>query len=412
MEVFVNNAEGVDLDDSLLQRNSKSALNLFECTLMMINAITGMGALKLSVNFKYGAVSTSIVNLLLCLVSYYANWMLLTVMKIKRTFSYEESWRATMKHASFLTSINIIIPSVSFTSWYFLNIQELLISLLQQYYPNSSYIFKDTYLIAISVAIIICLPVIFQRTMKLVSVLSMIAFLCCIFAMVHITYWFIKYYNMYGFDPDQKMVLYSSNGIVAVFSDYISAYCGFMFTFPCLSQLKSLTFNRGKSLMKYTHVFLFIFYEYTGLVSYFTLWDKQGSAIIYDKLPQGNMFLTIAYIVYIVLILCSIPMMINPARESALQIVSTTTKYPSYIWTSSGVLVAVTSILWTSLTGTYLSILRLFMSAAVMIIGFILPALMLSKVMDKLSKIHWVGITFFLVVGIGTMLFSLISPFL
>jgi len=383
-----------------LKPRSKRSITMLSGYVLLLNCYIGMGQQVLPIQYQCGIGFTTFINYFLALVSYYSGWMFLHVMKEKRAFTLEDCWVKCGLPFSPLISFGVIIPCIGFISYYFMYIRQFWGEFIRNLYPQTPYFVDNLYVVSLFLIGTVSFPIIIQQKLNLLIVYSYISLILIVIYVGGNIYWAINNAKQFGFDPRKELKLYDlSKPVVSCVSYHIGAYTTYIFLFFVLNDLENYTHERCKKLFRNSLIIFAIFNSISGISSYFVYFNNQGSNYLLSILPRSHIVTRVQYVLFILMLAFTIPTLIDPARRSALSIVLSLEQYPHFIWWTTGFLVMLLSLSLSSLTGKYLILFENIEKAMVIALQFILPGILLAKVSNGLSKIHFVGIVLFITIG-------------
>lgn len=399
-------------EDVLVQPNRSCSLSMFSCFSILLNGLIGIGIVSNGRHNRSGVAFNLIVNIIFALITYYSNYCISYVVSQTRSLSYEECWTNCGYKYPFVLSIGNFIPCVGFMSQFFANLHIFWVQLTDYIWPDCPPFLQDIYILSFIIIFILFIPMMLNQDEGYLAKLSHVSNLSLVAFAVLSIYIAVKISLADGFDPENSITIFDfSKDFLGPIGEYVGSYTTYCYYFISIKFLYNLTFRRAKKVIGWSLFTYCILTEIIGLASYFILYNDFDEKVFFLKLKPDNPEYQALTILFIIKTILSIPTLIDPMRISALYIVKISNRYPTFIWGAMAIIFMIVSLMFSTLSSTYMTALSGFLNAYVMMMQYVFPALMMIKKMAGKGKLHWVMIVLLIVLGFGFGIYSLIDFF-
>jgi hypothetical protein len=397
-----------EYQQSLIQPNRISSISATDSFLILCTWFVGVGICRNSGVFGCGLIFATLIHVIIALLADYSLWMLVYIMKIHKICRYSSAWRASGFKGNFIVALFIFLSVEGYISTYFHVIYSLWTKILFYYAPSAPAFLSDPYIFNFIVISSIFVPVIIRRDNHFLTYFAYIkAFMCIVFFIMNI-YWCYTCNRDYKFEKVVPLFDMSQNYQAAA-TEYLGTYLNFYCLFTSLINMKDLTFERGVKVVRWSCVVFFIFAHGIAIIQYFMFYQDRTEALLIDQLDFSDMSVQVGVIIYMIIIVTSIPAYLDPVRVVSLFFVQEMDRYPVYIWSVIGYIWLFLAVLLSPLFDRYFAALAL-LSNICLLLQFAGPGMMLIKVMHTgISKAHWIGIVLNIFIGCGLALWGIIS---
>lgn len=391
--------------DIQIHPNNKNSINMKNCILIFLNSYLGVGIAKNGKHMRCGILYSTCCNAISAVLVYYSSWMFLVCAVRYRALSTEELASASLfKWCSLITALGMFVPIIGFLSFYLMYLRDILKYLLVKTIPNCPEYLYDLYFIVFCLVLFVYPSFFFVTSLKYIKVISNLGLLCSLIVLLVYIYSAIVNAKTYGFDPRHELSLTNfSQPYFQCFTDHISTYIGYIFLSMIFNNLIDFTFNRGKQFLKYSFIIIFASIELFEFAEYIVLFNNRSEECIFFSMDPKNIFVLIGTIAYFSKIVFSIPSMINPARVVVCRFVTSSYKVAIPLWFSIGLIIIFLAMVIASITGIYYEILDCVEVLLMASMQFSFSAIVFAKeiLAGRQSRIHWIGVILFIVLGFG-----------
>ena len=394
-------------ENERIRNNKMSSESFVACLVVFLNSMCGLGIAQCYHCFACGFLFVTIVNIVCAILAGYYAWVMIYLMKETREVSYESIWIACGFKWSFVICLGMLIPCIGFISVYLAQISELLQLLFAEVWVAAPVQLTDSLLIGLVLSCTVYFPLYLRDDLRYTVILSYIGMIPLVGMLVLYVYWCVESFRKRGFDPDKKVTLFNfQESWIMVIAEFVSTYIMYLTFCLVISHLRDLTYKRALRLMRIGIVFLWFYLEIVGILGYFTTYSGEAVTIV-AILDQSTISVVAGVVFLIVKLVTVVPTLVDPLRLSILKWVVIHDKYPPTIWGYMGLLLLVIASVFSRVNGPYLNIWRCILNALVMFMQFISPAALLITKRAGLSRLHWIGILLFIILGLGFAIFSL-----
>ena len=160
-------------------------INDVEAVAVLLNIAIGTGWLKLGYGWRCGILLSGLITLLCALMSYYAIWMYIKVIKLTKKPTFEEIWEVLFnKGSSYIVLTLSLLITISCVMFYIQFINDYTIILIKSFYPGLPKIFSN-YMISggiFSAAFVV--PSAFIQKKSTLGIISYIQLFCVLFIII------------------------------------------------------------------------------------------------------------------------------------------------------------------------------------------------------------------------------------
>lgn len=393
-----------------LKQNKANCLNIPQTVVVLLNCYIGLGPVRNDRHMRCGVVYTSVVNWIVCAITYYCYYLLILVMKTQKTFMYETAW-ATNYKLPIIMSVSTILPIIGFMSFYFTNIHNVWQSFVDCVWEDAPEFVSDHFTICLVVTFTIYIPLFIIQNIYYLYVLSIIKSVLTVLLFAFDIYWVMYFVKLNGFDPNHQVswIFNGKEPFLTVVIEFISSYSNFMYIYYCLKEMYNLSFSRAKITVGWSLVIFAIINNLFCFAGYFTVFNNRGDDLVFKYLPQDSPITQISYIFFMVMLIIKLASMLNPGRESALAIVVILPKYPTFVWFSMGIISTLTAAYLGNLTSTYQDIFQIIENVFVIFMQFVVPAFLIYKIKNHVHKGHFFGSIILAIAGCGGLIYLLFT---
>ncbi|OHT14522.1 hypothetical protein TRFO_15031 [Tritrichomonas foetus] len=397
-------------DDIPIKTSRKNSVSLFACFCILLNSLIGVGAIKNSRHGNCGVLLFTISNIVIAFLFYYASWFLIKLMSYYKTVNYESCWKASNFKFPWIASIAGCIPCLGYAANYFTEINNTYIMFIESVWENAPSIIIDPYFFDIIIILFFLMPCIISKERIMIVRYSYIKLFLLLVFLISIFYLFIETTLKNGFDPSNSVKLFDfSQSIIEMESEIVGTYISFCYIFISANQMINITFNRTKKMLRYAFTGCFLINEISFLLEYFVIFNNGENDSFLQNIDPTRTFNLFLMVCYTISLIFTIPTCMDPMRMNVFYVVKITDSYPQILWSAVGFVWMLIAALFSTLTSNHIEILTAFLGILAMLMQFVFPALMILKIRHGISKVHWVGIILFLVIGIGFSLVQIIS---
>jgi hypothetical protein len=283
---------------------------------------------------------------------------------------------------------------LSCESWiivYFGYVLRLWALIVDVMWPTADDFVKDKFIVCFAVLIVVLAPIIMRRDKLAHFICACVKSVLIAVLTILSVQWLIHYQEDYV--VENKIVpLFDFSWLITLFGDYMNSYVNYPLLFWAFSSMKDLTFARLRKYILISLVIVVVGNEFVSYIQFFTLYGDREADMIWAQLDLNLGSTRFGLIVWLAYIALTFPPFLEPVRTAVLSVAQQLDSYPTFIWSSTGLVWMVVSILLSTIMKQDLLPLWLAMLAisGFMQMGF--PAIMLIKHMGELPKVHWLGI--------------------
>lgn len=142
---------------------------------------------------------------------------------------------------------------------------------------------------------------------------------CIFFLAIHTIYWFVKYYQDYGFDSQHQIVYFKFDStLLNCIGSLMTAYLMYPLCYPGIRHIHHLTPRKANYLFLIVTLVCWFLYNLFGIFGYLTLFNTNEGGVILDYYPQNTLVL-VANIALFIGILFTTQNVLNPVRYATIQ---------------------------------------------------------------------------------------------
>lgn len=352
-----------------------------------------------------------IVNTVLGALSLYGLFLYVEAAAFWRHPTFETMWsKAFGYRSSFISFIISYISAVLVAMFYIQFVAQSLQSILYEFIPGSEGgLLTNNYVITGIVSVLCFIPICFVSSAKTIAKLCYVAIVCIVYLTIHTLYWFVWHVREYGFDPNKQIAFFRfDDTLVNCFSSLSTAYLIAPVAFPGIQHVGCATPRRLTRVFTLMILACYVLYTVMGLSSYLTFFDENEGGLILDYYPK-SWYVTSAKFAITVLMILSVPMVLNPARFVTINMVWRHDNYPKEVWITVGIVTYFLAVFCAFLDEPWATVLSVLCDAFSPILLFVLPSVLFLKGYKATRKLHMLGCCFMIIAGIavtGYMLYS------
>jgi hypothetical protein len=397
-------AHGLTLEggDPLIQVNRVLSISPFQCVVMFVAGNYGLGLARHGRFLRGGFILATMSHLIMACVSYYSLWMLSYVAQRHQSFQYEELWRRCGYRGSVVIGFLMFVSCEGWIILYFGSVLRLWVMIVDVMWPAAHTVVKDKFIVTFALLVVLFAPIILRRD-KLAHFIGACVKCGLIIALMALSVqWMIHYRENYV--VENKVVhLFDASWLITLLGDYMNSYTNYPLFFWAFGSMKDLTLARLRKYILISLIIVVVGNEFVSYIQFFTLYGDREADMIWGELDVNlwsarfGLFLWFAYVAL------TLPPFLEPVRTAVLSLAQQLDSYPRFIWSSTGLVWMIVSVLVAAITGSNLMPLWLGLLAVggLMQMGF--PAIMLIKHMGELPKAHWLGII--ILIGMSALAF-------
>jgi hypothetical protein len=385
--------QGLTLDggDPLIQVNRVSSISPFQCIVMFVTANYGIGLARHGRHLRGGLVLATLGHVIMASISYYSLWIICYVGQRHQSFRYEELWRRCGYKGSVVVGLLMFISCESWIVLYFCYVLQLWVLIVDSMWPTAAAVIKDKFIVSFAILIVLFAPIILRRDKVAHFVGACLKGVVTVVLMALSIQWLVHYREHYV--VESKVVrIFDISWVVTIFGDYMNSYTNYPLLFWAFGSMKDLTFARLRKYILISFIFIVAGNEFVSYIQFFTLYDDRDADMIWGQLDLNLWSVRLGLVVWLVHIALTFPPFLEPVRTAALTLAQQLDSYPRFVWSSTGLVWMVISVLLSSISEANLLPLWLGVLAISGFMQFGFPALMLIKHMGDLPKVHWLGI--------------------
>lgn len=398
-------------NDRQIFQEYKNSLTIQEAVAVMCNTAIGTGMLKLGYVFRCGAMLSCIVNTILGLLSLYGLYIYVEAASFWRQPTFETMWIKAFGYASSIISFIIsYVSAVLVMMFYIQFVAQSIQSIINEFWEVNQVV-TDNYTI-MGIASVLCfIPICFVSSPKTVAKLCYVAIVCIVYLSIHTIYWFVWHVNEYGFDPNGQLAFFRFDDTLAnCFSSLSTAYLIAPVAFPGIQHVRNPTPRRLMRVFTLMIATCYILYTVLGLSSYFTFFDENEGGLILDYYPQ-TWYVTSAKVAITILMILSIPMVLNPSRFVTINMIWPCDHYPKAVWVAVGIVTYFFAVFCAFLDEPWATILSVTCDSFSPLLLFVVPSVLFLKGYKTSRKLHFVGCWFMIAAGIACTAYIFYSYF-
>lgn len=191
--------------------------------------------------------------------------------------------------------------------------------------------------------------------------------------------------------------------------EFLGTYLDYFFLFNSLNHMVDMTYKRCWKVVNWSFGIFFVWCEILGVCQYFILYDRRSGTNLFAEMDPSWTSVKIGKLLFMLITILSFPVYFDSLRISALYIIEVMETYPRFVWAAIGFLWLLVSATFATIAGSYFDVFMILGNILAMLMQFMGPALMFRKVMNTVSKIHWVGVVLFMVLGAGLGIYLMFS---
>lgn len=394
-------------ENERIRNNKMSSESFVACLVVFLNSMCGLGISQCYHCFACGFLFVTIVNIVCAMLAGYYAWIMIYLMKETREVSYESIWIACRFKFFRVICVGMLVPCIGFISVYLTQISELLQLLFEEVWPSAPAQLTDSLLVGLLLSCTVYFPLYLRDDLRYTVILSYIGMIPLVGMLILYIYWCVESIRKRGFDPDKKVTLFNfKENWIMVIAEFVSTYIMYLTFCLVISHLRDMTYKRALRLMRIGIAILWFYLETVGILGYLATYSSDAVTIM-SIINQSRISVVAGVIFLIVKLVTMVPTLVDPLRSSILKGVVIHDKYPPTIWWYMGLLLLVIASVFSRVNGPYLNIWRCILNALVMFMQYISPAALLITKRAGLSRLHWIGILLFIILGTGFAIFSL-----
>ena len=394
-------------ENERIRNNKMSSESFVACLVVFLNSMCGLGISQCYHCFACGFLFVTIVNIVCAMLAGYYAWIMIYLMKETREVSYESIWIACRFKFFRVICVGMLVPCIGFISVYLTQISELLQLLFEEVWPSAPAQLTDSLLVGLLLSCTVYFPLYLRDDLRYTVILSYIGMIPLVGMLILYIYWCVESIRKRGFDPDKKVTLFNfKENWIMVIAEFVSTYIMYLTFCLVISHLRDMTYKRALRLMRIGIAILWFYLETVGILGYLATYSSDAVTIM-SIIHQSRISVVAGVIFLIVKLVTMVPTLVDPLRSSILKGVVIHDKYPPTIWWYMGLLLLVIASVFSRVNGPYLNIWRCILNALVMFMQYISPAALLITKRAGLSRLHWIGILLFIILGTGFAIFSL-----
>ena len=308
--MLCNNDKGL-----MLFPQTRTQMSQYQMIIHYSAVAIGTGVLKLGSSFNCGFVLAMIINTFFAVTTYFSLELMVECCAATKTATTSEvvavgiSERFSLPF-SFVNSAPMLICSVFYIQFIQGSVADIIAS-----YNVSVGFWDDPLLIAIYLFVLIIGPSLVFRNVKHIFVLSLFKFICILFLMVVVIYYFTQFYFDSGFDPNKQLETFKFDSTtISCILTFATSYLIQPVAVPGIDSLKLGTKKSINQMFLNTIIFVYLIYTVFGLFEYFTLFDSNTGELITTYYPNNWMRQT-ANILLCLMMCVSVVLVINAPKQ-------------------------------------------------------------------------------------------------
>lgn len=397
------------MEDLAIAPNRATSISQMSSVMMMLPGLIGQGVMSLSKHFKCGIIFATVIHIIVVLLVYYSTWMLAHLMKLHRKGTYEQLWVTSKFKFSIIVSLSIFLPCIGFLSIYFNLIKDLWSSFLVSVMDSPPSLIIDPYMIYTVLIALVFSPLVMRQDKWLICVCGWVkCALTLVFTGLCI-YWCVAAQSN-PLNSGKKVVLFNmEEDWLAAAGEFLGTYLDYFFLFNSLNHMVDMTYKRCWKVVNWSFGIFFVWCEVLCIFQYFIFYDRRSHKNMFEDMDPTWATVKIGKLLFMLITILSFPVYFDSLRISALYIIEVMESYPKFVWSAIGFLWLLVTATCATIAGAYMDLFVVIGNILAMIMQFMGPALMFIRVIDTVSKVHWIGIIFFIVLGAGMGIYLLIS---
>jgi amino acid permease len=401
------------MSDDNLTRSAQSPqdMTMLRVWVVLINNVIGIGLLSIPYCFRSGIISNTLILLFTGFMSFLSFVLLVD---IALATGMQVNYPKFMGLAS-TTRIEWIPNFLIFLAFFGVGILHLqytyglvaaTLDEINDYKPIPTWVY-NRWLWILGLALVVCLPLTFIRTISKFSKVSMGTFVLIVSYLIHSAFYLIKAIAQQQFDPQHEIKWISFNKY------FMSAIAMESFAFHChpavgptLHRLINPTRRRQYIVLGAVAIGAFVTYFLGGLLPYLTLFDGITDPLILQCYPDGQVFTIVMKAVYGLFLLATAPLLLFSGRIYLAPLLCQKGE-PGWQWDVMGIGMLLASALMAVLVTKIETMFNFVGGISVPTTLYLMPAVFYLRICKNTSKWKTVVAWFFLPLGFGTMGLSL-----
>lgn len=408
--MLFRNSESTKPGDRQIFPEYKNSISILDAVTVYVNTAIGTGVLKLGPAWRCGAILASVVSAIICAVSLYGLFLFVKAAVYYRQPTLESCWEKGIGRKSSVISFLISFLVIFIVEVFYIQfICQAIQSLIREFWPTAGGVITQNYTIMGICTVLFFIPVVCISSPRTIVLTSRAAIVCIVYLSIHTIYWFVWHTKEYGFDPNHQLTYFRFDATLAnCLSSLATAYLIAPVTFPGLIHITNSTPNRVMKTFTCVLLVCFVIYNIQGLFSYFTFFDLNEGGLILDYYPQ-TYYVASGKVAIIILMILSVPQVLNPARFVLINFIWKTYNYPKSVWIGVGICLYVIGVILSTLGMPWVFVMGFFVDTFAPTLLFMIPSILYLAAYRMTDLKHAVGAITMIVLGIGMLSFIIWS---
>ncbi|OHT01226.1 Transmembrane amino acid transporter protein [Tritrichomonas foetus] len=309
----------IDTGKTTIDSPIENAITMPRAIAVLTNCIVGLGLISVPYCFNCGIIITPILIISIGILTLFSLTILIDCAMKSSVFDYAKLILVAFpkKTLDWLPNMLIIIALSCASILYLHRATSLIIACFEELnnVPDFS---SNRWFIVFVVEYPLLFGLTLFRTMNSLSFLSIISIFLILIYIFHSIYYFSKYTLIEGFNPDKKMVYFSTDISIIIKSLSIlgSTFVCHPTLFPTIVKLKKPTMRRLKGTMFFVILVSILLFLIGGIFPYLTLFDDIQDTVVLRYYYKHHILTIITKITYSIMLIITVPIRLFACRLS------------------------------------------------------------------------------------------------